>query len=333
MRGIILLFLSGFLMFGNSCSRDDSSYTIGFMNASADRTRFVREGNYMAERLKEMGHDVVITAAEDNDALQLAQGYELLEQGVDALVIVAVNGNTIAPLVRDARSRGVKVFAFNRMINNVSFDFFITGNNEQFAEFFSEAALSAKPRGNYVILGGDRFDRNGFEMMHHIQSLLQPHVQSGDVNLLYSTYIEGWNKARAKYEMQQVVDVFGREIDVVIACNDPMAMGAFEVLRENDAHHGVVITGQGGYLDVVQSIYRNEINMTIYHPLQEIGQQTAEMVIRILNGEDPANIATSNVFNGEAYIPAVNFSSVKITRGNIEEILINSGEFSWSDIR
>src|SRR5690606_22694299 len=118
-----------------------------------------------------------IMSGEDDDAIQLSQGYELLDMGVDALVIAAVNGNTIAPLVRDAQSRGVKVIAYNRLINNSDFDLFVTGDNKDNARLFVEMALQHKPSGNYVVLAGDRFDRNGFELKQHIDSLLQPHIE------------------------------------------------------------------------------------------------------------------------------------------------------------
>src|SRR5690554_7228088 len=119
------------------CSGADS-YTVGYLSPASFRERFKAEGNFTAERLRELGHEVVIKEAEDDDALQLAQGYELLEQGVDVLVIACVNGNTIAPLVRDAKSQGVKVVAYNRLINNSDYDLYLTGNNASLAGLFCE---------------------------------------------------------------------------------------------------------------------------------------------------------------------------------------------------
>jgi D-xylose transport system substrate-binding protein len=315
-----------------SCTQK-STFKVGYMNASTDRTRFVREGNFMAEKLREMGHEVIIVAAEDNDAKQIAQGYELLEQGVDALVIVSVNGNTIAPLVRDARRMGVKVIGYNRLINNADFDFFVTGDNKDYARLFCESALTERPTGNYVVLGGDRFDRNGLELKHHIDNFLKPHIESGNINLLYGTFIEGWNKERAMFEMRQVIEAYGTNIDVVIACNDPMGMGALEILKQYDAHHDVLITGQGAYIDVVRSIFQGEMFMTLSHPSKELGYKTAELIVEILKGERPSNLATSYIFNGASDIATVNFPSIKVTKENLEEALITSGEFSWSDIR
>jgi D-xylose transport system substrate-binding protein len=323
----ILVFLGFF-----SCGKQES-FTVGYLNPSVNRHRFVSEGNYMAEKLREMGHEVIIMSGEDDDAIQLSQGYELLDMGVDALVIAPVNGNTIAPLVRDAQNRGVKVIAYNRLINNANFDLYVTGDNKDNARLFYETALEQKPSGNYVVFAGDRFDRNGMELKQHIDSMLQPHIASGQINLLYETHIEGWNRGRAEFEMQQVIDAYGTDIDVVIACNDPMGMGALEVLKQYDAHHGVIITGQDALQEAVRSIHRGEMFMTIYHPHQVLGVKTAELVDALLKGERPASLTDAVTFNGSSNIATINIPSVKVTRDNIEEVLIQSGEYAWEDIR
>src|SRR5690554_5927674 len=153
MNRVLVLFFGVAIFLGLvSCSGADS-YTVGYLSPASFRERFKADGNFMAERLRELGHEVVIKEGEDDDALQLAQGYELLEQGVDVLVMACVNGNTIAPLVKDAKSQGVKVVAYNRLINNSDYDLYMICNNEHLAESLCIIALDALPRGNYVILG------------------------------------------------------------------------------------------------------------------------------------------------------------------------------------
>jgi len=315
-----------------SCQEQDG-LVVAYMNASTTRTKFVQEGDYMARSLKSLGHEVIVVAAEDDDALQLSQGYELLEKGVDALVIVAVNGNTIAPLVREAKRRGVSVFAYNRLINNAELDFLIAGDNAGYANLFCEAVLEKSPAGNYVVLGGDRFDMNGLALLQHILDNLKPHVESGRINLVYETFIEGWSRERAEFEMQKIVDAYGDAIDVVIACNDPMGMGAYEVLKKNGVHHGVLVTGQGAYQDVVQSIYNDGMFMTIHHPAEELGTGAAKLIDAVLRGGSVTDLADSYTFNGAMNVPTLSFPSVKVTKENLEEVLIQSGVYAREDLR
>ncbi len=315
-----------------SCKGNDT-FTVGYLNPSADRYRFVTEGKFMQERLKELGVKTIELSAGDNDIVQLEQGYELLKQGVDLLIIAPVNGTTIAPLVRDAMDQGVKVVAYNRLINNARYDLFVTGDNEDNAKLFCNAALTRKPVGNYVVFAGDRFDRNGFELKQHIDSILKPHVDAGRVKILYETYIEGWNRQRASFEMEQVVSAYGTNIDAVISCNDPMGLGAYDVLKKYNAEKGVVITGQDATLAFVKGVYNGDLTMTIYHPHKTLGYKTAELIASILNGEKWQGSGVSKTFNGTEYIPTYKIKSVAVTRENLEEVLIKSGQYSLEEIK
>lgn len=333
MNRIVVLFFVVLTVVGFTACSDKSTSTIGYLNSASFRERFVVEGDFMAERLRELGHEVIIMTAEDDDAVQLAQGYELLAQGVDVLVIACVNGNTIAPLVRDAQSQGVKVVAYNRLINNADYDLFMTGNNEHLAELLCTTALELKPRGNYIILGGDRFDRNGFELMQNIEEILAPHISSGAVNMLYKTYIEGWSGERSAFELEQVLSAYGTDIDVVLACADPMGVAVAEVLRRYGLEGKVVVTGQDATLDAVRSVYRGEMTMTVYHPHRDLGYQTAELIDEMLKGRDVADLATALTNNGFAEIATFRMPSQLVNRQTIEEVLIQSGQYQWNQIR
>ena len=270
--------------------------------------------------------------AVDDDALQLQQGYELVEKGVDVLVIVAVNGNTIAPLVRDAISKGVKVIAYNRLINNAEYDLFITGNNQDNARLFCEAALSQRPTGNYVVFGGDRFDRNGLELKQHIDSILKPHVESGKINLVYETFIEGWNQVRTEFEFQQIVDAYGLDIDVVIACSDPLGLGVRNVLGKYGKLGDVIITGQDAMLESVKAVNKGEMYMTIYHPHKTLGYKTADLIVEMLDGKRSQHLSNAFTFNGEVDIPTFQVNSIAVTKKNLKEVLIDGGEFTLNEI-
>lgn len=315
-----------------SCS-GSGSYTVGYLNPSADRYRFVTEGNYMKERLEALGIETLISSAGDDDAVQLAQGYEMLEQGVDLLVIAPINGNTIAPLVRDAQSQGVPVIAYNRLINNVDYELFVTGDNEDNAHLFCQAALSRKPTGNYVVLAGDRFDRNGLELKQHIDKILKPHIDAGRIKVIYETFVEGWNRERAAFEMEQIVQAHGTAIDAVIACNDPMGLGAYDVLKKYNAADGVVITGQDATLSYVQEVYNGHVTMTIFHPHRTLGYQTAELAAEILKGKSGKEMANATTFNGAATISTYKIKSVVVTRENLEEVLVKGGEYTLGQIQ
>ena len=73
--------------------------------------------------------------------------------------------------------------------------------------------------------------------------------------------------------------------------------------------------------------------MTVYHPHRVLGYRTAELVDEMLKGRDISELATSRTNNGFADIVTFKVPSQIVTPETIEEVLIESGQYSWSDIR
>lgn len=331
--GKLLMFLTGVLFIVTGCAHQQK-YRIGFLHPSNDRMRFVKETGFFKEKVAELGAEAIVVDADDNESLQLERGYQMLEDdNIDMLIIAAVNGNTIAPLVRKAKGKGIPVIAYNMLINNVDYDIFFSGDNNYLAKLFCETAVKTHPTGNYVIIGGDRFDRNGVELKQGIDSLLRPHVERGEINVVYNTYVEGWNRESAAYEFDQILQSYGKNIDVVLACNDLMADGVIRVLDKNKMDHSVFISGQDADIIGVRNVYRGKQSMTVYHPAKAYGYGVADLAISILKGENPKKLANSSVYNGFGRIPNFRIKSVLITSDNIGKDLVDAGECSWDDVR
>lgn len=320
------------LILFSACSTEQD-YTVGYLNPSKDRVRFLEEGNYMIEKLEDAGIKTIVNYAKDNDALQMEQGFEMLEQDVDVLVIPAINGNTIRPLVEQAKSEGVIVVAYNMLINDVSYDLYVSGDNQQLAVDFCEFVLEKKPSGRYVVLGGDKFDHNGYQLKNNIDSILRPFVEDGKIEIVYDTYIERWSREHAKYEFSNVLDTHGNTIDAVISCNDAMGLGVIDVLTRRGIVDDVVVTGQDATLEGVRSIYNGEMGITFLHPRKQLGQKTAELIIEMLiENKKGEEIADNKVFNGEFWVPASNVKSIPVTKENLD-ILVDEGIYSWPQIK
>jgi D-xylose transport system substrate-binding protein len=314
-----------------SCNTSNT-YKVTYLYPSPKLIRFEKEGKYLIDHLKSLGVDAEMVSADDNDTKQLELGMEALNNGANMLIITAINSNTIAPLVREANSRGVPVMAYNRLISNVEYDLFFTGNNKDNGRLFCEKALRDRPTGNYVILAGDRFDRNGVEQKLTIDSILKPHVDNGNIKIIYETYIENWSKVNAKFELEQIINDYGTNIDVIIAGADPLSEGAIDVLLKYGVNGKVFVTGQDAELTAVKNIYMGNQHMTIYHPHKKLGINAAELAFKILKGESAQKLANSATYNGQTKIPTFQAKSVAITKENIEKELIETGEYTWAQI-
>lgn len=327
--GLLLLVL----VFFSACSMQEKNYVVGYLNPSKERIRFEEEGNYMIEELDKAGIECIVSYAQDNHALQMQQGFELLEDGVDVLVIPAINGYTIRPLVEQAKEEGVIVVAYNMLIMDTPYDLFVTGNNQELAKDICKFVLDKKPNGNFVVLGGDKFDHNGFELKNSIDSILKPLVEAEKIEIVYNTFVERWSREHAAYEFNQVFKSYNRGIDAVISCNDAMGLGVIDVLAQNEALYDVVVTGQDATLEAVRSIYRGELGITFYHPGKELGQKAAELIIAMLKeNKSGEELSDGEVFNGSFNVPVSRVKSIPVTKDNLD-VLVEKGVYTWEEIK
>ncbi len=327
----ISLFL--ILLIGLSGCKNQEQKKIGFLYSSNITIRFNKESSFFKERAEELGAEVIVDHANDNDALQYQKAIEMMDEGIDMLVIIAVNINTAENIVKEAKARDIPVMAYNRLIANADQDIYISGNNEQLGKDMAGYAISQRPEGNYIILNGDRFDRNAVELMASLEKTLQPHIDADKINILYKTYIENWNPDHAGYELDQFIRANPEPIDAIISCFDGMSVACIEVLEKYDLDGKVIVTGQDAQVESCRRIVEGTQHMTMYHPLQDIAFTAAEVAMDILNNENlekKYDITYAN--NGLKDIPTIQISSIPVTRENIDEVLIESGFYTREEI-
>jgi len=146
---------------------------------------------------------------------------------------MAVNSNTAAEIVRDAHNAGVKVIAYDRIINNCDLDFYISHNNYNVGKYMADYALHLKPEGNYLMLGGDKSDRNAIFVKTGQLDAIKNNMQSGKIKIVYDVYIEEWSKENAYFEMKKYLKLSSYNIpDVILSSYDGLSYGSNRAFEE-----------------------------------------------------------------------------------------------------
>lgn len=104
---------------GCICAQPDAAATgdarmsgvvrIGFSMDTLKEERWQRDRDLFVARAQELGAEVLVQAANGDDALQTAQAENLLTQGVDVLVAAPNNAEVAASIVDSAKRQGVPV--------------------------------------------------------------------------------------------------------------------------------------------------------------------------------------------------------------------------------
>src|SRR4051812_45315596 len=107
---------------------------IGLSMDTLKEERWQRDRDIFTARARELGAEVLVQAANSDDALQNSQAENLLTQGVDVLVVVPHNGKSAATIVESAHKAGVKVIAYDRLITDSDVDLYVSFDNVKVGE-------------------------------------------------------------------------------------------------------------------------------------------------------------------------------------------------------
>lgn len=325
----LVIVMSSLLLVGCSSEKEK---VIGFLHPTKDIIRFNVESNAFKEYCKPKGYDVIIKEANNDESLQIEQARSLISQNVSMIVMIAVNINTAAVIIREAHAAEIPVMAYNRLVENCDVDFFMGSNGDVIGKIMVDGLMQESGGGNFVILGGDKFDKNGLDLQTSAEKYLAPYIKEGKVNMVYKTYIEQWMPSIAKYEMEKVISLYGTDIDAVLAGSDGMAEAVISVLEKYNLNGKVAVSGQDAEIRGCKAILKGDQTVTVFHPLRKTARKAAEISIEMIEGRSVKDFVNSTEFNGLIDVPTHRVNSIGVTKLNLDKVLIDSGFYTKEEI-
>ena len=303
---------------------------IGFSMDTLKEERWQRDRDLFVARAKELGAEVLVQAANGDDALQTAQAENLLTQGVDVLVVAPHNAEVAASIVDSAKRQGVPVLSYDRLIRNSDVDLYISFDNVKVGEAQARYLLDRAPRGNYVLIGGSPTDNNARMFREGQMNVLQPAIDRGDIKVVADQWAREWLASGALKHTENALTQTNNNIVAVVASNDGVAGGAIQALGEQNLAGKVFISGQDAELAALQRIVGGTQSMTVYKPVARLAVRAAEAAVALGRGEKVA--APSTVNNGKTDVPSILLDSITVDRKNVVDTVIKDGYLKMDDV-
>lgn len=203
--------------------------------------------SYAKEKGKELGISISleIRNAEKSQILQNDQMDEFIQEGCDVACINLVDRTDASTIVEKAKNSDVPVIFFNRELVKedlerwdnlyyVGADAFLSGElqGEILADECRENFRKVDRNGDgviqYVMLEGEAGHNDS---MVRSMSVINELTEKGFPVKRLAGEIANWNRDQAETKMKQFIEEFGSEIEVVLANNDDMALGAVDALE------------------------------------------------------------------------------------------------------
>ncbi len=304
------------------------SGTIALLLPESKTTRYEAFDKPLFEaKLKELCADctLVYSNADQDAAKQQSQAEAALVQGVDVLVLDAVDANAAVAIVGSAKKKNVPVIAYDRLISGAPIDFYVSFDNFTIGKQQGEALLAAlsaggdPKRGQIVMINGSPTDPSAGDYKKGAHAALD-----GKVNIGKEFDTPDWSPDKAQQEMEQSITALGKDkIIGVYAANDGTAGGAIAAMKRAGYSTLPPITGQDAELAAVQRIIAGDQYMTIYLRIKDEADAAAIAAVDILQGRKPASKVDTD--NGSGKVPSVLVDAVPVTKDKVKDTIIADG--------
>src|SRR5881227_3598013 len=257
MRRQLAALATGLTLLASACGGGGGGGASPTASTAAACTVGVSWNNYQEERwakwdepaikaaLDSVGATYVSNDAKSSAETQASNVENLIAQGANVLIILAQDGTAIKPSVAAAIAQGIPVIAYDRLIEDPS-ALYITFDNVEVGRMEARAVYAAQPRGNYVVIKGNKADANADFLRGGMDEIIKGAVTSKDITIVGETYTDNWDPSKAQTEMEQFLTQNENKVDAVLAENDGMGGGVVAALAAQGLAGKVPVSGQDG---------------------------------------------------------------------------------------
>lgn len=291
---------------------------------SYENQRWEKDKNYLVDNLTKQGAEVMLEVAENNQQKQIDQAAEMIKNGAQVLIVVPINQDGAAKIVEMAHDAGVKVIAYDRMINGCKLDYYISANSTQIGELEAAYLTSLKPQGRYALICGSKYDNNSMRLFLGQINTLQPFMENGDIQVVYSEFTEDWTPEQGKIHARLALDQSSDTLTAIITGSDAIADGVLQVLKERGLEGKIMVAAQDAELDNIQAIMNGTQTCDVLKPLKEMAAITADLAVSLAL-EKPLTMKFSTESNGKALVKSILIDAILVHKNNIESTVVASG--------
>jgi ribose transport system substrate-binding protein len=228
------------------------------------------------------GVELIYADANEDITKQNTDILDMLEKGIDVLILNAVDPDGAAPAIAKCKEKGVKIVTVDRFVN-ADVDVVVGRDNVKMGQLVGEymvEKLGGKGKATGKILevmgsGGCRVQEARSKGFHNAVDA-EPGIEV--IQTPYCDYV----RSKAATATQDIIQAH-KDINVIYGHNDDMALGALQVCE--DAGMKVLVCGVDGLMEAVEAIKDGRYVCTSANDPFKFGQVAVEVAIKLANGE------------------------------------------------
>lgn len=250
--------------------------------------------------------NIEVYNASDSQSTQNDQVKEMLSDGCDVICVNLVDRTEPTTIIDMAEKQNVPVIFFNRelveedlerwdQLYYVGAKAFESGimEGEIAAEAFGENTKADKNGDGifqYIVLEGEAGHQDAIVRTEYSVSTM---IENGVEVEKLGYAIANWNRAQAQTKMTQLLGEYGESIELVLANNDDMALGAIDALKSYgwEKEDWPVVVGIDGTDVGLEAVKNGEMAGTVYNDKEGQAEAMLELAYALSMGDSLAELA------------------------------------------
>ncbi len=270
--------------------KDISNIKVGYCTPSLNAPFYKALESAIKNNVESYGMSFVTADGQDDISKQIAAVEDLMAKGINILILNPLDPEALVPITKVATANGIAVFIVDSQLS-ASGDFVcsIQANNSGNGILIGEwvANKMGKTPLKIALLSGAKGNPVGREkrqgMINGITETQLAKNGSTSLNIV----AHGWGNWSNNGGLKAMEDILVAhpDVNVVLAENDAMAMGALKAIKENGKIKNLVIVGVDGQKEAYELIRDGVMDCTALNSPEVLGSLVVETAARHLNDD------------------------------------------------
>ncbi len=260
--------------------------TVGFAQTGAESAWRTANSASLKSEAEKRGINLKFSDGQSKQENQIRAVRSFIAQGVDAIVIAPIVVTGWEPVLREAKRAKIPVIIMDRKVDVTDESLYAAFIG---SDFYEEGRLAADwtaknagSRTKIVEIQGEPGSAAANERRKAFADALAKHPSLK----LIDSQSGNFRRAQGKEVMEAFLKKHGKEIEIVYAHNDDMALGAVQAIEEAGLKPGkdIMIVSIDAIKEAVQAVADGKLNCTVEcNPL--FGPKVYDLIAKIVAGE------------------------------------------------
>ncbi len=294
----------------SGATTDASKVSVGISLPQKTSQNWVEAEQMFNDDCKTMGITCQVQFANSGVNEQQSQISAMVENGVNVLIIGAIDGSQLGTQVKAARDAGIKVIAYDRLLTNTTdLDYYIAYDNYGVGQLQGKSLLEGLQANkgsspwDVELFAGSPDDANATKFFNGAMEVLQPKIDDGTLVVksgqtqFSQAATQGWLPANAQNRMSSILtaNYSGDEVPSgVLSPNDTLARAIITAV-EQAGKPNPVVTGQDSEDESVTWVVQGKQYSTIYKDTRPLVQGSLDLAVAIAGGKTDPEIANTTI--------------------------------------